>query len=262
MMYYRDVLDFIGSVFGRDEYIKYKRGKLNLLITAPHGGGVKPRDIPDRTTGKLKKDSYTRRLSYQLVRDFNNLPFYVIADIHRSKVDLNRKVTEAINIGDKKAFKIWHTWNYLLSNYCKTISRNYGKGLMLDIHCNNDNDGIQFGYGISKTDFIYLKETKNYMGKSTVDSFVNDKNSLYDVIFGENSLPNSLENLGYKIFTPTLETTSDIFYGGGYNIVTNSGNGMGAIQIEFPVAMLREDLNKLSRDLQISITTFMNNYVY
>ena len=33
------------------EYIRYKPGTLNVIITAPHAGGKKPSSIPDRVAG-------------------------------------------------------------------------------------------------------------------------------------------------------------------------------------------------------------------
>ncbi len=67
-------------------------GNLNLIITAPHGGLLKPDNIQSRTEGNLG-DTNTLQLSIELKNELasifkangyqNNKPFLVYNELHR-----------------------------------------------------------------------------------------------------------------------------------------------------------------------------------
>ena len=44
-------------IFGTNEYVEYLPGSLPVVIGAPHGGSLKPEDMPDRTEGKVMQDA-------------------------------------------------------------------------------------------------------------------------------------------------------------------------------------------------------------
>ena len=46
--------------YGRNNYIEYHAGEVPLIFSAPHGGNLTPSEIPDRTSGTLVTDSYTK----------------------------------------------------------------------------------------------------------------------------------------------------------------------------------------------------------
>ena len=34
--------------FSPHQYVEYRHGNCNVIFSVPHGGGLKPREIPDR----------------------------------------------------------------------------------------------------------------------------------------------------------------------------------------------------------------------
>ena len=252
----RELKDFVQSYIPLGSYIKHDFGYTNLLFTAPHGGGAKPFNIKDRTTGKRLQDTYTRRLTSKLVELMYNSPYYVVSDIHRKKVDLNRDLPEATD-GDRKAQTVWYNYHNKVSLYKSEMLSLYRTGLLVDIHSHNNSDEFQLGYNISARDYLALRLNKRMDIPSTLDSFT-DRNYLWDMIFGYHSITNSIEKYGYKVFTPN---TRDEFFNGGYTVERYAGEGLGSIQIEVPVSLLKYDLDGAARVLKDSITIFSNKFM-
>lgn len=68
-------------------------GNINILISVPHNGNLKPDDIADRNDSKALSDAFTRRLAYELRKELERLflfeknlvavPFLVANNLHR-----------------------------------------------------------------------------------------------------------------------------------------------------------------------------------
>lgn len=256
-MYIRSITDAIKSVVPQTSFISRTYHNSNLLLTAPHGGGAKPFYIRDRTTGIRIRDTYTRRLSDILVSLFNDKPSAILADIHRSKVDLNRNLMEATD-GDTRAKAIWHDWNDSIYNYKRNLLNTYNTGLMVDIHSHNNNDEFQLGYNLDVYNYNRLRNNKIASVGSTF-STLNNGYSEYDMIFGRYSLGNSMHLSGYDIFRP--RPGGETYFNGGYNIETYAGGGLGAVQIECPVSILEYDLQGVAYALYNSIEIFIHEFV-
>ena len=77
-------------------YIKYHKGDIPLIISVPHGGTLKPKSIPIRSNGVIGIDKNTINLALILIKKVkeiyrnNKSPSYVISNVHRSKIDLNK----------------------------------------------------------------------------------------------------------------------------------------------------------------------------
>ena len=140
---------------------------------------MRPFYIPRRKYGKVKMDTYSRRLTKRLLELFEYRPYYIIADIHRSRVDLNRDLHEAAQ-GNSRAEKIWRDWNFILSGYKYELLTNYETGLYVDIHSKGKDDYFELGYNISANAYknIYTKNTL-YMD-STLKCLDQD---LYEMLF-------------------------------------------------------------------------------
>lgn len=248
----REAKDLFYSFYGNN-YLRYSFGQTNVVITAPHGGGIRPYNIPKRRWGKLLKDSYTRRLTEKVVELMYSKPYYVISDIHRNRVDLNRDLYEAAQ-GNYKAERIWKMWNGLLENYIGDARDIFGKILYIDIHSHNDSDKFQLGYNISSKDYLDLYYGKKIYNITSLDSLDRD---VYDMIFGECSFKESFELMGYEVFMPDGE---EPYFNGGRNIEIFNGDGVGAVQIEVPVSILEKDINKVAVAVKFAIESFKQKY--
>ena len=250
----REIRDLFYSVVTKKDYLRSNLGVDTLLLTAPHGGGIRPFNIPKRKYGQKLMDTYTRRLTDEIISIINLRPYYVIADIHRNRVDLNRNIEEACQ-GNTRAKKIWYDWDILIREYKYYILDYNRKGLHIDIHSHNNSNEFQLGYNLSARNYIRLCNGNNVRG-STLDSIENY--NLRDMIFGSHSINNILISSGYKVFFPRGNET---YFNGGRNIEVYSGNGLGSIQIECPVSVLRYDRKNVAKVLSKAIEIFMEEFL-
>jgi len=227
---------------------------LNVIITAPHGGGIKPFSIRNRKYGSKSKDSYTRRLTDSIVNQrINYNAHYVISDIHRSKVDLNRNQDEGAQ-GNRKAEKIWREWNTHIETYKERVLSSHGKGIYIDIHSQSKTDDFHLGYGVSTSTYNKIKMGKRHSEKTTLSSL---KQSDYEMMFGNLSIRNSLLRWGFPVHDPVDDA---IYYNGGYNIETFSGHGLGAIQIECPTSILEGNIDLCAAVIAFSVDVFRKKF--
>lgn len=239
------------------DFLVYKSGKSNVILSAPHGGRIKPISIPRRKYGNRSGDSYTKDLLLRVVELLPNKPYYIYCNLHRSRIDLNRDMDEATQ-GNKEMQKLWDIWKYTLDNYLNEVRFFYGKGLYIDIHSHNNHDKFMIGYGISIRDYLILMDDKQIPTKnSTMHSlkeFSEEKYiSEHSVLFGAYSFPKTLESRGYKVLIPKNDKA---FLNGGRNIMRNHGKGIGALQIECPISILKKDLESVAQALVESINVF------
>ena len=237
----RETRDLFYSIVPRENYLDFSVGETNLILSAPHGGGMRPITIPKRKWGNTKMDTYTRRITKRLIELFDYKPYYVIADIHRSRVDLNRDLEEATQ-GNERVENIWRQWHRILSLYTNGISELYGEGLHIDIHSHSTSNMFHVGYGLSDKSYISLFNGSKYKDKSTLEHVIK-KSKLRDAIFGMDSIGDVITEHGYKVFEPPMDGN---YYNGGYNIETYGAkveNKIASIQIEIPIRVAKIDFS-------------------
>lgn len=249
----RTIKSIIGSVLPLP-YIEVTFGDINLVLSAPHGGMAKPLSIPRRKYGKTAMDTYTRRITNTLRDSYTgDRPSTVVANIHRSRVDFNRTMEEATQ-GSKRAINLWLDWNYNLRHIFNGLLRTHKKILYVDIHSHNDSDEFELGYNLNSPHYLELENTGTTKKHTSIDSLSHNK---YDMIFGEYSMKNSLELYGYKVLRPDED---NVYFNGGRNIEVFSGEGVGAIQIEVPVSVVKKDFNFTIYALKFAIETFRKHF--
>jgi hypothetical protein len=151
-----------------DDVLIELRGPLNsadaldLVIAAPHGGGLKPSYIDSRSGSGIKtsKDSYTLEVSELLAQSLvdtycEGVPYLVINHLHRSKLDANRDLGEAtsgIENGKDIADEAWNKFHTFINDAQGLVKDKFGtstnsegrtgvKGLFFDIHGYKGNNG-------------------------------------------------------------------------------------------------------------------------
>jgi len=252
------IRDLFYSLFPqRKNYLVYHIGNSPIILSAPHSGNLKPITIPNRTWGNRSKDTYTYELIRSIIELSNTKPYYIYSNIHRSKVDLNRQFREATQ-GSKKAEIIWTEWNKTLYEFTKDVRNKYGKGLYIDIHSHNNSSMFEIGYGLKVKDYLSAINGEKVARKSTMSSLRIDKDSEYNTLFGSSSFPVLLESFGHKVLVPKSD---DDYLNGGYNIKKFDENGIGAIQIECPIPILKYKLDKVAQDLVKIISIFQSKFL-
>lgn len=121
-------------------YIKYHKGDIPLIISVPHGGTLKVKSIPIRSNGIMGTDKNTIELALILIKKVKEFyrsiksPSYVISNIHRSKIDLNRVKSEAYNQGSTFAKELYRFYHKKIKELITYNLENFNSSLLIDIH--------------------------------------------------------------------------------------------------------------------------------
>ena len=253
-------------------YIKYYQGNAPLILCAAHGGDEKPKEIKTRTKGVFHKDDYTYELTELIIKEFYKqtklTPYAVIADISRTKVDLNREKKEAYE--DEKASIPYNEFHDFIKNSRKEIEESFSKGLYIDIHGQSHPKGhLEFGYlldnSILKQNDFALNKKEN-MENSSIATLSNfSKESFVDQLRGLHSMGSLMTRQGYDS-VPSIKVpyaSDGKYFSGAYGTVSYGslhGGNISGIQVEFPYKNARdtiENREKCAKAFVESLLTFI-----
>lgn len=117
-------------------FVTYYSGTLPIILTAPHGGDLKPEDVADRDDpGPL--DAHTRALAEAvddaLFERTGQHAHRIVVNLHRSKLDANRDIEEGAQ-GDPAAEDAWREFHRFVAAARHAVETRHGRGLLLDLH--------------------------------------------------------------------------------------------------------------------------------
>lgn len=134
----------MGLMLELRDYIEFEKGTLPLIISVPHGGELECDMIPKRSTGVLGIDKGTVEFAKDLIKLINmkfkkqtselKFPSYIISNVRRSKIDMNRDNTEAYNQTSILAREIYHFYHNTIQKLIHNNLESYGHSLLIDIH--------------------------------------------------------------------------------------------------------------------------------
>ncbi len=233
-----------------NHYIQYYEGNLPIILSAPHGGDEKPREIKTRSFGVFDKDDYTLELAQEIIKEFyeqtGKTPYGIIATISREKVDINREPKEAYK--DEKAGLIYNQFHFLIKSSRAKVAKIFKKGIYIDIHGQSHPKGyLEFGY-LLKNNVLKLHESelRNYQAQSSIKTLGKFSPECFiDQLRGPHSLGSLMTNLGYDaIPSVKLPYASDNnYFEGAYDTIRYGaldGGNISGIQIEFPYKGCRD----------------------
>lgn len=264
--------------YGAEKLVQYRAGNIPIIIVAPHGGRMKPEDIPDRSTGVLTTDLNTYEtastLYYSIYRSTGRLPHFVSCKIARIKLDCNRALEEASS-GDLKATQAWHDFHGFIMAARKSVMRDFSRGLYIDLHGHGHAiPRLELGYQLSKdhlrTSDLEL-DSAPYIERSTIREIaIRTGIPFSKIIRGPQSLGSTLEALGIAA-VPSMQQPDpgdEALFNGGYNVVrygSRDGGTISAIQIESHLTGIRDTVDnrrvfaeKLDQALRGYLKTFLS----
>ncbi|MFL5328295.1 MAG: hypothetical protein ACJ8C4_05230 [Gemmataceae bacterium] len=233
-------------------------GKLPIILSAPHGGdqaipGVAERkgDALERGPGKFvtARDTGTEELAIALAdaieKRMGKRPYLVVAKFHRKYADANRPAELAFE--DPKAKPAYEAYHTALAQYCRAVQKNYGRGLLLDLHGQ-----------VAATDTIF-RGTQN--GKTV---------TLLTQRFGPaaqngpKSFFGLLETAGCKVY-PRDESREKSSFTGGHIVMTygsHTVHAIDAIQCEFGTEYrVREKVKDTATKVATAVEEFAKLYL-
>ena len=240
---------------GLQKFFTLWAGMLPIILSAPHGGrqpipGVLARrgiGIAQFTTERdSNTDELAQQIAAQLVKRLGSKPFLIVAEFERKYVDANRPSKDAY---ESAAAKIYYdAYHRALQSACEQVRRDWGRGLLLDIH----------GQG-AETEMIF-RGTDN--GKSVT---VLERRFGREALTGERSILGQLKLRGYKIAPSLGGNDEERRYIGGYTTRTYGSHketGIDAIQLEFGTSLrARANLGRMATDVAEAIFVFAQAYL-
>jgi hypothetical protein len=227
------------SYFGANGYIEYIPGNAPVILTAPHGGSLKPGSIPDRTkeacggAATIVRDTNTAELVEAMREGYHDRygvwPHVIIARIARTKIDVNRPFEEATcgNGEAEQAFKEWHGF---IDAAKAEVIRTSGKGWYMDMHGH--------GHEIQRLELGYLLKPSTLNGSDAEldgDTAYRDRTGIRALIVGRPTTlsaqlrgKGSLGALYARRGFPSIPSDRDPrpgeakYFNGGYNTVRHT----------------------------------------
>jgi hypothetical protein len=239
-------------VAGHGGYVEYLVGDLPIILAVPHGGPLRPEEIPDRGEAVVDNDPYADELANELAAELERRtgrPVHlVINQLHRSKLDVNRNRLEGAR-SDPVATRAWEEYHGFLLAANQAVVGQCGRGILLDLHTNG-REGylIEFGYGLTVQDLSEDDAHLNreaFIRRSTLRGLaLQGPTSHADLVRGALSLGGLMASLGYAA-EPSPEQAvpeGDPYFNGGYTIFRHGslyGGWIDAAQVEVAYDHLR-----------------------
>jgi hypothetical protein len=237
--------------YGANQYVEYRTGSLPIVISAPHGGSLKPTSIPDRSCPNITTGTDLNTIELVLQIDSSLFAItgchaqVVLCRLHRNKLDVNREINEAA-CGNRDAEKAWSEYHGFIDTALRQSVDRYGTGFYIDLHGHGHaKQRIELGYGLTAANLrqsnSYLNTTAMVNASSIRNLAATNVNHLFhsSLLRGSNALGTLLGNAGYPA-VPSSQIPSpdegDEYYTGGYSTVVHTSiqpaSVINGVQIE------------------------------
>jgi len=246
-------LELARSYPGLHGYIEYVPGDLPVVLSVPHGGGLRPDDIPDRQLGATSADVNTLEVALAAVDEFlrrtGGRPHLIICHLHRIKLDANRELAVAAQ-GQTDALIAWREFHAFIEAARIDVLDRFGLGMYVDVHGHaHPQPLLELGYLVhadllagpdSVLDLPEIAQT------SSLRTLVELSGApLSGLVRGPGSLGALFDRRGYLSVPGPMfpHPGSNPFFQGGYNTARHgslNGGPISGVQIEAPYPGFRD----------------------
>lgn len=237
------------SQFGTKNYVEYIPGDLPLILCSPHGGDLKPEDIPDRTYGVTGADANTQQLTKAVAEEIAKLgghrPHLVLSHLHRSKLDPNREVKEAAQ-GNADAINAWKEYHQFIEKAREVVVKQHGQAFLIDMHGqSHPGERVELGYLHKPEELDQPAEKLNepeFVAQGSLAHLMRKSKLPYtELLHGKASFGALLEAKGYRATpSPRLPVPDQPYFSGGYTIVRHCQPPTTGFQLEANRIRLRD----------------------
>ncbi len=254
--------------WGTSAYVEWQAGDAPLIISVPHGGGLQPGELKNRSYGKTVRDGRTAEIGAELSKAVfkatGKVPHLIYCHLHRSKLDANREIVEAAQ-KDAQAELAWKEYHDFIERARADVNEQYGAGLYVDLHGQSHPENwIEWGYTISGESLSDPKSS----GTSSIDHLLrNSELSLSELLRGPTSLGARAQELGYASVPSPAHPDPDggHYFSGGYSTRrhgSKSGGTIDGVQLELPRRLRMDTKNRerLCRDLATVLVGFLEDH--
>ncbi|MBK8093400.1 MAG: hypothetical protein IPK32_15825 [Verrucomicrobiaceae bacterium] len=248
--------------FGSAKYVEYIAGDLPLILCSPHGGALKPKELPDRTRGVTGADANTQELTRlimeQLVVRYGRRPHCIMSHLHRSKLDPNREISEAAQ-GHAAAAQSWGEYHALIEKARDTAIARHGYAFLIDMHGqNHKGERIELGYLHSPGELSQDAATINaaaFSSKSSIAMLLQRSGRSYtELLHGPQSMGALLAARGWRCTpSPQMPVPDEPYFKGGYTVARHCTGQTTGFQLEANRTRLR--------DTTVNRERFVNDFI-
>lgn len=262
-------------IFGESKYIEYIPGNLPIIIVAPHGGYLNPKEfpnLPELHRNDNNSQEYARGLAKHLKTITGKQAHVVINHIRTEKFNPARKKEIATN-GHTVLERVWEQFHEFIEEAKLAVLRDWGSGHYFECHVNAHREGwIEIGQGVSRERLNTLDsenaDIESFIAKSCVRSLASKPHvDFVELIRGEYSLGGLLQRKGYKaIPSPKNQKPVDQrYFFAGWNLWkhgSRDGGSIDATHLETHFRYLRtpEELDQYCKDLSDVVTIWMEKH--
>lgn len=242
------------TYFGRNQYVEYVAGDLPLVVSAGHGGGEEPAEIPRRTYGTLGRDSWTQETA-RAVRDSIHAyfggghPHIIISRLRRTRLDPNREIVEAAQ-GSEFAEQAWQEYHAFVGVARDRVVEDHGRGFYVDLHGHSHPlPRVELGYLLTGSDLSRSNAALNaprFPEKSSIRSLARRVEvSFAEIVRGPESLGAFLAREGIEtVPSPIIpDPGGEPFFSGGYSTRrhgSRAGGVIDGVQLELHIPGIRD----------------------
>ena len=123
------------------------------MLSVPHGGTLRPDEIPDRAYDITDNDwgvlGFAQQVSAEIEQITGRQPHLIVNHLDRLKLDPNRTQVEAA-AGNPRAEQAWREYHAFIDLAEASAVHQCGQGHYLDLHSNGQEGFlIQLGFGLT-----------------------------------------------------------------------------------------------------------------
>ena len=263
---------------GASDYIELLAGTLPLIISAPHGGALRPAGIPDRTNpnATTARDTNTEELARTIYDRFmarlGAAPTVVINRLHREKIDTNREIVEATE-GNPFAQRAWYEWHAFIGAARAQAVSSRGRGFYIDLHGHGHTiPRLELGYMITASQLASSDAVLNGLAASSSIRALamTGVRTHAELLRGPTSLGTLFEAAGFPAVPSTSQRdpgAGNDYFNGGYNTGlygSRTGGTIDGVQLESHFTGVRDTDTSRQRfaDALVDVMTayFQQNY--
>jgi hypothetical protein len=257
--------------FGTNNYVEYNGGDLPVVVSVPHGGGLAPVSIPDRTNGTTVTDTNTIELGRAIASAFQGATgrqiHLVICHLRRTKLDANREVVEAAQ-GNADALRAWTEYHGFVEMATAEVVRRDGRGFYIDLHGHGHPTArLELGYLLSSSELSLTDAQLDSGGLAASSSLKRmlpyTTASFSELLRGSTSLGGLLSAVP-SVPSPTSPSPgSDAYFTGGYSTERHSST-LPAVQIESHFGGVRDTAasrTAFAQHLVTAVRTFADRHL-
>lgn len=237
------------SQFGTNQYVEYIPGDLPLILTSPHGGALKPEEIPNRTYGVTGADAatqeLTRAISDEIFSRGGHRPHMVFSHLHRSRLDPNREIVEAAQ-GNPIAILAWEEYHRFIEQARAAVVKKHGFAFLIDMHGQtHKGERVELGYLHTPAELAQdatILNSPGFVAKGSLALLVKRSKLPYtEILHGPQSVGALLAANGYRCTpSPQMPVPDEPYFKGGYTTARHCTGQTTGFQLEANRTRLRD----------------------